>query len=330
MSFGLQRWTAIGPHSMRDCICLQNHKRIRHKCIDNGISSGIGWPLGRKPCGDSFVASRRKVAAKGLAQTGWLDPECEARARRAMSEQGIDAIIVLGGGLRRKNEMDTRGEIPAWACRRLDAAAYMYGLYHKYGIKDDTLPYIVISGGGSPHGLPVIGDNGQVVHEGTAYAEYLMEHHGIPASMIFKESSSYDTVGNAYFSAVIHTFPRRWENVAVITSTFHMARSRTIFETVYRLATATLGCDGDADSNRGVNLVFLSASDDGLFPEDILNARIEKEMDSKRKWEDNTRGMKTLQEFHDWLYHTHLCYAVSRQGEFGRQDDLSDKLKGTY
>lgn len=343
VSLGLQSWSAFGPHSVRDCTCLPYQKSIRHKYIDHAILHGIGGRLGRESHSDSFVGSRRKVAANGLAETGWLDPECETRARHAILEQGIDAIIVLGGGLRRRNKMDTKGEIPAWACRRLDAAAYVYNTMAKTAtppmtgmqqpkysdkIMGDKKPYIVISGGGSPHGLPVIGESGQVVHEGTAYAEYLMEQHGIPASMIFKESSSYDTVGNAYFSAVIHTFPRKWKNVAVITSDFHMARSKAIFETVYRLATATLDCGG-AD-RRGVNLVFLSASDDGLFTEDILHARIEKEMDSKRKWEENTGGMKTLPEFHAWLYQTHMCYAVSRQGEFGRQDDLSDKLKGTY
>ena len=345
MPLGLQRWSSVGPSSVRDCICLQNHKLISHKYKNHAISNAIGWVMCRKLCDGNQVGTRRKVTANGLAETGWLDPECEARARHAMSEQGIDAIIILGGGLRRKNEMDTKGEIPAWACRRLDAAAHVYhniakdilpeaGMQQSVNSNDimaDKKPCIVISGGGSPHGLPVIGDSGQVVHEGTAYAEYLMEHHGIPASMIFKESSSYDTVGNAYFSAVIHTFPRKWENVAVITSSFHMPRSKAIFETVYRLAAATFDCGGHDDVNRrGVNLVFLSASDDGLFSEDILQARIEKEMDSKRKWEGNTGRMTTLTEFHEWMYQTHLCYAVSRQGEFGRQDDLNDALKGTY
>ncbi len=33
---------------------------------------------------------------------------------------------------------------------------------------------------------------------------------GVPAKHVLKEVSSYDTVGNAYFSLVIHALPADW------------------------------------------------------------------------------------------------------------------------
>ncbi len=33
---------------------------------------------------------------------------------------------------------------------------------------------------------------------------------GVPAEHVLKEVSSYDTVGNAYFSLVIHALPADW------------------------------------------------------------------------------------------------------------------------
>ena len=41
------------------------------------------------------------------------------------------------------------------------------------------------------------------------------------------ETASYDTIGNAYFSLVIHVLPRNFRELLVITSAFHMPRNRS-------------------------------------------------------------------------------------------------------
>jgi hypothetical protein len=51
-------------------------------------------------------------------------------------------------------------------------------------------------------------------------------NEGLPATSILKEVSSFDTIGNGYFSATIHALPQRWKAIAVITSEFHMPRSK--------------------------------------------------------------------------------------------------------
>jgi uncharacterized SAM-binding protein YcdF (DUF218 family) len=67
-----------------------------------------------------------------------------------------------------------------------------------------------------------------------ACADYLMKHN-VPAQQLLRETSSYDTIGNGYFAAVIHAIPRRWQQIMVVTSEFHMARSQAVFETIFAL-----------------------------------------------------------------------------------------------
>lgn len=55
-----------------------------------------------------------------------------------------------------------------------------------------------------------------------------------------QEVSSYDTVGNAYFSLTIHALPSGWRRLAVVTSHFHMPRSRALFADLYQLAGSSL------------------------------------------------------------------------------------------
>jgi uncharacterized SAM-binding protein YcdF (DUF218 family) len=75
-------------------------------------------------------------------------------------------------------------------------------------------------------------------------AEYLMQK-GVPASDLLKEISSYDTVGNAFFSFVIHSVPARWREIAVVTSQFHMPRTRQLFEDIYGIGAADMYADRD-------------------------------------------------------------------------------------
>lgn len=59
---------------------------------------------------------------------------------------------------------------------------------------------------------------------------------------------------------------------SVVTSAFHMPRSRAIFETCFALAGATLWDDPDH-----LQLDFHAVHDEGLFRDDVLEARCLKE-----------------------------------------------------
>jgi hypothetical protein len=138
--------------------------------------------------------------------------------------------------------------------------------------------------------------------------------------------SSYDTVGNAYFGLTIHALPAGWRRVAVVTSAFHMHRTAALFTTMWPLAARDLA----SDPGRFQQLVFVSASDEGLWPEDVLEARAAKEVEAAATWRRNFAGFATFSDLHTWFYATHQCYAVPRQHEAHAKTITNPKLLASY
>ena len=221
-----------------------------------------------------------------------------------------DAILVLGGGL------TSDGDIPPWVTRRLDAAAHIYSIQQANSFGEQ--PPILLLGAGTPHKKTVLDGNGFTLHESTAYANYLMEKGYVTASDILKETSSYDTVGNAYFGLTMHALPACWRRLSIVTSEFHMQRTKATFDYVFSLA------------NQAIALEYCPVSDDGLFAEEVINARAQKEASAVQVWNLNMTTITTLKQFHSWLFANHLCYSVSRQHEFGREKNLDPRLAATY
>lgn len=93
---------------------------------------------------------------------------------------------------------------------------------------------------GTPHKPPVLSDSGYCTFESIACADYLMAQN-VPAQQLLRETSSFDTIGNGYFAATIHAVPRRWRQLMVVTSDFHMPRSQAIFQKVFELVESDLG-----------------------------------------------------------------------------------------
>ena len=60
-------------------------------------------------------------------------------------------------------------------------------------------------------------------------------------------------------------------------------------------------------------LSFHSASDEGIFPDDVLEARLAREGQSLAGWQRTAASFQTLADLHAWLHDQHLCYAVRRQ-----------------
>ena len=95
--------------------------------------------------------------------------------------------------------------------------------------------YVVCAGGGTPHKPPPLSEAGYARWESTICAEYLLEQHGVSPDRVLKEWSSHDTVGNAYYVAAQHAVPRRWRTITVVTSEFHLPRSKVLHDWVYGL-----------------------------------------------------------------------------------------------
>lgn len=298
---------------------MQQHLRQLHAANRLQGSHRLLRVVSRAPdvhklCRRALTVQASSLTPASLAAVPWL---CYV-SNQSLSSNGTtlapplpDAIMILGGGL------NDNGSLPEWVQRRLDTGS---GLYQHYGARCP----IVCLGGGTPHKPDVLQASGHVLHEATACAAYLMGRD-VPASHILKEVSSYDTVGNAYFSCAIHAIPAGWRRIAVVTSNFHTPRTEAVFEDVYALAGDSLY----GDSHR-FELSFFAASDDGVFPPEVLQARAAKEAASTASWRSKRSEWQSFTDFHRWLHDDHLCYAVAKQHKFGRVETLSKELLRSY
>ena len=199
-----------------------------------------------------------------------------------------DAVLIPGGGVR------TGGELPAWVTPRLDRALAIPGE-----------PFLIPLSAGTPHRPPPLDTHGFPISEARAGGLYLAER-GADARRILIESCSYDTIGNAYFSRVVHVIPRGFERALVITSEFHMARTERIFRWVY----------GAAGPRKQCVLDFETVPDTGV-DETALGARRAKEAASLALLETVCDRITTLAGLHEWLFTEHAAYAC---GAAGRED----------
>jgi hypothetical protein len=193
-----------------------------------------------------------------------------------------DAILIPGGGL------TEQGELPIWTQRRLERA-----------IQIGDFRFVITLSAGTTHKPPPLDEKGFPVLESIAAAKYLLQR-GIPAQRILTETSSYDTIGNAFFSRVIHVDPLHLKKLLVITSEFHMPRTKAIFLWVYGLSR----------NHNEYQLAFESVPDNDIDDE-IISARKERERESLIRLEELKARIKTFEEFHLWLFHEHKAYSIA-------------------
>jgi hypothetical protein len=190
-----------------------------------------------------------------------------------------DAILIPGGGVR------ADGALPRWVERRMERALELY-----------QGEYIITLSAGTPFKPPPLDAAGFPIFEAIAGANYLVRR-GIDPQKILPETCSYDTIGNAYFSRMIHVEPRRFHRLLVITSQFHLPRVEAVFRWVY-------GLDGGS-----YRLNFEATPDKGIEPV-ALAARQEKEGRSLAGLPALQSKLQTVAQLHHWLFTTHGAYAV--------------------
>jgi hypothetical protein len=193
-----------------------------------------------------------------------------------------DAILIPGGGVR------AGGTLPAWVAARFDLALQLRG--------DSFLMPLSL---GTPHRPPPLDERGFPIAEAAAGARYLMQR-GVERARILIESCSYDTIGNAYFSRVVHVIPRGFSRLLVITSEFHMPRTEAVFRWIYSLP-------GGADS---CSVDFRSTPNIGI-EEAALSIRLEKECASLAAARALQATITSLAALHGWLFSEHGAYAAS-------------------
>lgn len=194
-----------------------------------------------------------------------------------------DVILIPGGGVREG------GEVPPWVKNRLNRV-----------LEIQSGEIIITLSGGTVHRPPPLDQGGFPIFESVAGAGYLIKK-GIKPDRVFVEINSYDTIGNAFFSRVIHVEPAKFRNLLIVTSEFHMPRTESIFRWVYGL---------DVPPGE-FNLNFESVSDEDI-PEKVLLARKEREKESLARFEKNRQKIFSLKQLHHWLFTEHAAYSMSR------------------
>ena len=234
----------------------------------------------------------------------WWPPPSPQDAGDANDRQ-YDGIVVLAGGL------TASGGVPEWVKGRLEAAADLHSR--------SPGSVILVTGGGTPHKPPILHDrSGHVIHESTVCADYLVSELGVSPNSVLKETSSYDTIGNAYFSLTIHAAPLGWSEVCTVTSAFHMPRARACFDWIY-------GACASAP-----RVAYLPVADEGMT-EAALEARRRREEESAAALRRSAEEVGAdLAAISGWLHSTHRCYAVNRQHEWGEPTEATKEELETY
>jgi vancomycin permeability regulator SanA len=205
-------------------------------------------------------------------------------------------VFVLAGGL------DNLGRNHPWVKDRLDVA------YRLYEIKKRK---IIILGGGTYHKPPHINREKFVIHESTMGAKYLLDK-GIPAEDLYREWGSYDTIANGFFSLLNFIIPLGIKSALVITSDFHMPRSKAIFRWIYQLW------------NQKCDLEFLEVSTKYLDNE-IIQARTDREKRSLITFHQVMDKIQTMKDFHYWFYREHQAYNCNFNGVKEEIDHVTSK-----
>ncbi len=208
--------------------------------------------------------------------------------------QKFDCILIPGGGL--LND----GSLPPWTIARLE---------HTLIYKDQCRWFILLSGG-TVHKPPPINANGFPLFESLELAKLLI-NAGINSKRILTEISSYDTIGNAHFARLLFTEPLQLKKLLIVTSEFHMPRTKAIFEWVFHLPPLPFKYQLD----------FESTPNEGLSSQ-ALTARIQREESSLANLGNTFQNITNLDNFITWLYTEHAAYATNKPSKPVSDDEL--------
>lgn len=185
-----------------------------------------------------------------------------------------DAIFILGGSY-----IDEK-TLPSWVVARLEQAIALRG---------QTRRFVVLSRG-TPHKPPCLTLDGYPIDECAIMAQYLKDK-GIPKDQIYKDAWSLDTIGNAYAALTMHAIPLNLRKIVIITSDFHMPRTRSIFSKVFSLLPLEI-----------FTLKFLETQSELSISK--------KEARSLKQWEERSEKIHTLYDLHQFIFKKHNAYNV--------------------
>ena len=226
---------------------------------------------------------------------------------------GFDAIIVAAGG-------QTAAGPPPHVEARIERAAELY----KATPPGEKKPLIITTAWGTPHKPCPHDAAGFEVHESSMNARQLIINHGIDPSDVVEESVSLETVGNAYFTRVMHCDPLSLSRIAVVNNRWHMPRTKAVYSFVFSLPLSSTSQDLNS-----YEFTFISVDD--ALPADVLAARLEKEAKATPRYDKGSawqKSISTMQDMHRWIFHENTAYASKRL--LHERKPIDPKLLASY
>eukprot|EP00522_Entomoneis_paludosa_P005619 CAMPEP_0172454382 /NCGR_PEP_ID=MMETSP1065-20121228/11392_1 /TAXON_ID=265537 /ORGANISM="Amphiprora paludosa, Strain CCMP125" /LENGTH=310 /DNA_ID=CAMNT_0013206703 /DNA_START=170 /DNA_END=1102 /DNA_ORIENTATION=+ len=208
--------------------------------------------------------------------------------------KSLDAVVVLGGGA-----PTSLTEPPLYVQARCDVAAEVVQLRAQDApSQSPSLPILTLSAG-TAHVPQFSSSDGLPIWESTASAAYLQSKYNL--TNLYVETTSYDTIGNAFYTRTSHTDWNGWRHLLVITSAFHMERSKAIFDWIFCQAPPLMG----------YHISYLIAPNVGLTSE-AIKARRDKEAGSLKAVQRFEKQYPTMADVYQFLTQQHGFYTASK------------------
>jgi uncharacterized SAM-binding protein YcdF (DUF218 family) len=251
----------------------------------------------------------------------------------------LDVILVLGGG-----KPKSIHHPPLYVEKRCDDAIEIISRRRRKTSGDSDISSnirnrdtdinnelaILCLSAGTAHLSQLLSLDGLPIWESTACASYIISkmkednnsNNSYPE--IYVETTSYDTIGNAFYARTSHTdIMKNWNNLLIITNEFHMERTQKIFNWIYSI------------DNEGSNyeLYFLQSPNIGLSSE-AITARKQRERQSLVHIDQLVKDKTTLQQVYQFLTNEHSLYTAQKLINRGaldvEEEVVKDNVKLSY
>jgi len=214
-------------------------------------------------------------------------------------------VIIPGGG------QEDSGRLAPWVEARCEAALTL---------KDDTKFFVVLSRS-TPHRAPPLDKGGFPVDESHAAAAWLLER-GITKDRILIDSFSLDTIGNVWFALVCLCRPLGLRNLCVVTSEFHMERTRALFEWVSAMRDCPFEDQSQLHDLAPERILYLSTENRGASDGGLDQRRAKEKKSVEMLFDRTMRKVCCLRDLVLFMFTNHGAYDA-RALEYREEKDFS-------
>ncbi len=228
------------------------------------------------------------------------------------SHISFDAILVLGGGV----PEDIKNP-PIYTQERCKAASQVY--HNAIKSKQDP-PKVLTLSAGTAHLPQALSFDGLPIWESTASSAYLIHTLEVKPEDVYAETTSYDTISNAFFARLNFCDIAQWKKLLIITNEFHMDRTKLIFDWIFHAPMNGVSGGNSEGGAKSYELYYLAVPDVGLT-ESAIKARKEKEQKSANTVKNIlSQKYSSIEHIFDFLTKEHSFYTASKLVQRGMDD----------